>query len=145
MGTGMTAPIVEEMSTGDVVDTAEAPSAGRVEVVALPAAEVAPTYRVHLLGRSVVGPFAPIDDDGAPLLELYELKAVIDRLNRRNVSPAWIGLVPADANRAQLVDEPDLGPRLYRVIVRGADGKLKINTHHSSVPFQPATQVAAAN
>ncbi|KEO85639.1 phosphoribosyl-AMP cyclohydrolase [Erythrobacter sp. JL475] len=29
--------------------------------------------------------------------------------------------------------------------VRGADGKLKINTHHSSVPFQPATQVAAAN
>lgn len=82
-------------------------------------------FHVHLLGRSISGPFAETDDEGGPIIEVYEMVDGTDRRGRSMMKPSLIGSFDRGTTRGDLVnaDDEDLGRRWYRVLVRGADGR----------------------
>lgn len=87
-------------------------------------AQAEPGYLVPLLGRRVVGPFCDIDEDGGPLVELYEVVAGQDASGRVAWKGALIDLVGRDMSRLDLLNDPELGRRWYRAKVRDARGQI---------------------
>lgn len=95
-------------------DTAKAPAASASGV----------SWPVPLLGKRVSGPFSDVDEEGAPLIELYEMVPDLDAAGRRIQRPCFIESVSHRLTRNDLLNDEtgELGRRHYLVMVKGADG-----------------------
>lgn len=109
---------LEEIGKGDAMPLAGLPPVASGQ--ATDAGEAG--FVVPLLdGKRVVGPFAKVDDDGGPMVEVYQMIPGTDENGRACMKPAWLGEVSRDVTRAELVEAQ--GHRWYRLTVRGADGR----------------------